>query len=95
MKASPGRRGLAYWLAILAPILLLAVTVAAVWSNWQSGRGDIGTHGLIALAGAAVFSLGLTAVLVWLMIRSHESGADAETGLPDDPADRARRGDRP
>lgn len=92
MPAHSQRRGLLFWLAVIVPILFLGFAILAVWANWQTGAGEIGFHGQIALAGAAIFSLGLTFLLVWLMIASHRSGADERTGRPDDPADRQRRG---
>lgn len=92
MSAPAARRKLSTILAVAIPIVLLIVTIVAVWFDWQAGAGEIGFHGLIALAGAGLFSLGLTLVLVWLMIRSHRTGQDARTGLPDDETDLHRRG---
>lgn len=76
---------------VVVPVIALVAVIIWVMADWQVGHGEISFHGMIALAGAGVFSLGLTIVLVALMIRSHTSGQDEETGIPDDDADRERR----
>ncbi len=78
-------------ICVVVPFIALAAVIVWVIADWQVGHGEISFHGMIALAGAGIFSLGLTVVLVALMIRSHRSGQDDETGIPDDDADRQRR----
>lgn len=77
---------------VIIPVIALVGVIFAVIEDWRVGHGEIGMHGMIALAGAGIFSLALTVALVALMIHSHRSGRDDQTGAPDDEQDRQRRG---
>lgn len=68
-------------------LLLLALGLAgyASWAAWHAaGEVEIGFHGLVAMVLGAVFTLGLTAGLVGLMLHSRRRGYDqaASDGLP-------------
>lgn len=71
-RTSSTRQG-TMWRTILLILPILAVFAVAVYYfvfAWQiSGNAQIGTAGWIAMVLGVVFTLGLTAVLVTLLLR--------------------------
>ncbi|MEN0073951.1 MAG: hypothetical protein AAGC69_06190 [Paracraurococcus sp.] len=64
-------------LVIALPILLLGLAGYAAWTAWSAaGETEIGVHGIIALILGSLFTLGITALLIWLMRLSHRRGYD-------------------
>ncbi len=58
-------------------LLVLGLAGYAAWTGWHAVEGaEIGFHGVVALLLGAGFTLGITALLLWLMRLSQRRGFD-------------------
>lgn len=58
-------------------LLVLGLACYAAWTGWHAlAETEIGFHGVVAFLLGAVFTLGITGVLVWLMRFSQRRGFD-------------------
>lgn len=62
---------------VLPGLLLLGLAIRAAWTGWTSvGDTEMSWHGIAALLLGGVFTLGLTALLVGLLLYSRRNGYD-------------------
>lgn len=58
-------------------LLVLGLACYAAWIGWHAlAETEIGFHGVVALLLGAIFTLGITGLLVWLMRFSQRRGFD-------------------
>jgi hypothetical protein len=58
-------------------LLLLGLAFYAAWTGWHAvAEAEIGFHGVVALLLGALFTLGITRLLLWLMRFSQRRGFD-------------------
>lgn len=71
------RYALKLGLWVLPGLLLLGLAIHAAWAGWTAvGDTEMSGHGIAALLLGGVFTLGLTAALVGLLLYSRRNGYD-------------------
>jgi hypothetical protein len=64
-------------LLVLPVLALLGLAVYAAWTAWNAaGDTEMGGHGVVAMVLGALFTMGLTGVLVGLLLYSRRHGYD-------------------
>ena len=64
-------------LSIFLLLALLGLAGYAAWTGWQTvAAAEIGWHGVAAMLLGIVFTLGMLALLLWLMRFSQRRGFD-------------------